>query len=265
MANPYNIPILEEKVEAHQKSLEEALKEYRAPFKFHINQALSFDGPIIGMNVSSKVFNDVVTLVLAILECGYYQVENPIPLGATDWARLACATLAATGHGYTKQYKHSPEEAMEKVYAESTNPSPLSQSHPTLFHHLAATAEHLKSHASSDIKLYQTWFSSIKAGLYEKASEATAIKVQEVCKQWRARKIEWCSPAMKSKIADTSKKKNHSFFYAATAELGLHPTYKGPFDNVPILMPSTTANKPTSNGTGGEESGHPPSHTTWMA
>ncbi|KAH9986025.1 hypothetical protein BJV74DRAFT_796941 [Russula compacta] len=177
IANPYDIPILEEKAEAHWKSLEEALKKYRAPFEFCIDQALSFDGLIIGVNVSSKVFNDAVTLVLATLECGYYQVENPIPLGTTDWARLACTTLIATGHGYTKQYKHGPEEPMEKVHAESTDPSPLSQSHPMLFHCLTAMAEHLESHTSSNIELYQTWFSSIKAGFYEKASEAAAIEV----------------------------------------------------------------------------------------
>ena len=190
------------------------------------------------MNVSQKNFNDATKLVVATLECEYYKTKNPILLGTADWARLACAVTVATGHGYTKQCEYDLKEATGKIWAETPSPFPLSGSYPTLFHCLSAMAEHLEAHTSTDIDLYKSWFASIKDEFYAKASETVAVETTELCRQWKANEIEWCSVEMKAEILAAAKKKNHAFFHAAMAKLGLQQTYKGPHDDTTAPMPS---------------------------
>ena len=248
MDNPYGTLVSEEKAQTHQKSLEEALRDFRAPFEYHIDQPLAFDGPIVGVNVSQKNFNDATKLVIATLECGYYKTKNPIPLGTADWARLACAVTAATGHGYTKQCEYDLEEATGKIWAETPDPFPLSGNYPTLFHCLLAMAEHLEAHTSTNIDLYKSWLASIKDELYAKASETAAVETAELCRQWKANEIEQCSAEMKAEILATEKKKNHAFFHAATAKLGLQQTYKGPHNDTTAPMPSPSLAIPSKSG-----------------
>ena len=229
--------------------MEEALRDFRAPFKYHIDQPLAFDGPIVGMNVSQKNFNDATKLVIATLECGYYKTKNPIPLGTADWARLACTVTAATGCGYTKQCEYNLEETTGKVRAETPDPFPLSRSYPTLFHHLLAMAEHLEAHTSTDIDLYKSWFASIKDEFYVKASENVAIKTEEQCRQCKSNEIDWYSTEMRAEILATAKKKNHAFFHAATAELGLQQMYKGLHNDTTAPMPPSVTPSKTGKQT----------------
>ena len=247
--NPYGTPVSKEKAQAHQKSLEEALRDFRAPFEYHIDQPLAFDGPIVGVNVSQKNFNNATKLVIATLACGYYKTKNPIPLGTADWAKLVCAVTAATGHGYTKQCEYNLEETTGKVQAKTPDPFPLSRSYPTLFHHLSAMAEHLEMHTSTDIDLYKSWFTSIKDKFYVKASENAAIETAELCRQWKANEIDWCSTEMRAEILAAAKKKNHAFFHAAMAELGLQQMYKGLHNNTTAPMPSSATPSKTGKQT----------------
>ena len=246
--NPYGTLVSEEKAQTHQKSLEEALRDFRALFEYHIDQPLAFDGPIVGMNVSQKNFNDATKLVIATLECGYYKTKNPIPLGTVDWARLACAVTVATGCGYTKQCEYDLKEATGKIQAETPDPFPLSGNYPMLFHHLSAMAEHLEVHTSTNIDLYKSWFASIKDEFYAKASETVAVETAELCRQWKANKIEQCSVEMKTEILAAAKKKNHAFFHDAMAELGPQQMYKGPHDNTTAPMPSPSPVIPSKSG-----------------
>ena len=118
------------------------------------------------------------------------------------------------------------------------DPFPLSRSYPTLFHCLSATAEHLEVHTSTDIDLYKSRFANIKDEFYAKASETAAVETTELCRHWKANEIEWCSVEMKTEILAAAKKKNHTFFHAAMAKLGLQQTYKGPHDDTTAPMPS---------------------------
>ena len=246
--NPYGTLVSEEKAQTHWRSLEEALRDFRAPFEYCIDQPLAFDGPIVGMNVSQKNFNDATKLVIATLECGYYKTKNPIPLGTVDWARLACAISAATGCGYTKQCEYNLKEATGKIQAETPDPSPLSRSYLTLFHCLLAMAEHLEAYTSTNIDLYKSWFASIKDEFYLKASETAAVETTELYRQWKANEIEWCSAEMKAKILAAAKTKNHAFFHAAVAKLGLQQMYKGPHNDTTAPMPLPSPVIPSKSG-----------------
>ena len=75
---------------------------------------------------------------------------------ATDWARLSCAVLAATGRGYSKHYDYGAQATLEEVREGATDPNPLSSSYPTLFYCLAAIVEHIKGHISPDLDMYQS-------------------------------------------------------------------------------------------------------------
>src|SRR5216684_2726721 len=220
----------------------------KAPFEFQLEQPLTFNGAVVGTNVSSEEFNRVVALIVATLECGYYPKGAPSPMGTADWAKLACTMLAATGRGYAKPYEYGMQAELEEVRAGVTDPSLLSSSYPTLFYCLAAIAEHIEGHVSPDLDMYQSWYLSLKADFYKKASEAATIEVDELCRCWKASEIDRRAMAMETEIAEAAKQKNHSFFYEAAADIGLQRTYKGPFDDPPVLT-LTRGNKRTTKGT----------------
>ena len=98
-----------------------------------------------------------VMLVIATLECSYYpHKKDPVPLNPTDWARLVCATLSSIACGYCKHYEKGIEPTLEKVRAEAVDPDPLSLAYPTLFYHVATTAEHIEGHVNPDMDMYQS-------------------------------------------------------------------------------------------------------------
>jgi hypothetical protein len=93
---------------------------------------------VVGANVSSEEFNRAVALIVTTLKCGYYSKGAPIPMGTTDWAKLACSMLVATGWGYAKFYEYGIQADLEEVRAGATDPNPIFSSYPMLFYHLAA-------------------------------------------------------------------------------------------------------------------------------
>jgi len=50
---------------------------------------------------------------------------------------------------------------------------------------------------------------------------------------------------MDAEITEAAKQKNHSFFYVAAAEIGLHRPYKSPFDD-PLVLTLTGGSKRTT-------------------
>jgi hypothetical protein len=100
---------------------------------------------------------------------------------------------------------------------------------------VTAIAKHIKGHVSPDLDMYHSWYISLKADFYKKASEVATIEVNELCQCWKASEVDKRAAAMKAEIVEVAKQKNHSFFYEAAADIGLQCTYKGPFDDPPIL------------------------------
>ncbi len=136
-----------DQAEVHRRSIDEGAKDVKAPLEFRLEQPLNLNGAEVGAQVSSEGFNTAVVLVVATLECGYYPKGPHVHHGQ---ARHACAVLAATGRSYTKHYELGIETTLEEARAEAVDPNPLSNSYPTLFYRLAATAEHIEGHVSPE-------------------------------------------------------------------------------------------------------------------
>jgi hypothetical protein len=66
--------------------------------------------------------------------------------------------LVVVGHGYYWQEAHNSESTLEKVRDSSYDPKLLDPKFPTLFHRLAATADHLELHIGVDQSNYQDWY-----------------------------------------------------------------------------------------------------------
>src|SRR5258708_7038595 len=61
-----------------------------------------------------------------------------------------CAVRAATRRSYTRHSELGTETTLEAARAEAVDPNLLSNSYPTLFYRLAATAEHIEGHVSPE-------------------------------------------------------------------------------------------------------------------
>jgi len=176
--NPFRGELPKMRNREHKEALEDALVGIRAPFLFSTESPIEFNGANVGIDMSTETFNAAMTTVIAAIERGYHPTRDPTPLGASEWARLSCAMLAAVGRGYHRQYSIEKEGTLDKIRAETIDPNPLPKN-PTLFHHLAAIADDIGTHVGVDQDGYQDWYHIQKEEFNRKATKAAAAEVDE--------------------------------------------------------------------------------------
>jgi len=204
-----------------------------------------------GFDIPKEDFNAAVELVIAALGSGYYPARGPTLLDTEDWARLACATLAAVGRGYNHQYVPAEDVALSLARAEVSDPNPLTPNDVTLFHRLSAISEHLEREFRTDLleveEDLQDWFNGLRKVFDQKAAKAAHIEVDEASRQWKADQIDRWAAAEEAEISKAAKERNVDFFYRNAEEVGLRRTYKGQCEAAQLLLP-TIGNKRTVSG-----------------
>ncbi|KAN0118225.1 hypothetical protein V8E52_005486 [Russula decolorans] len=145
-------------------------------------------------------------MVIAALERGYFPNRDPTPLGTSDWARLSCDLLAAIGRGYHRQFTTDQETALERVRMQATDPSPLSNTYPTFFHRLSATAEQ---------------------DFTEKATKAAAAEVDEKWLTWKANEIDRLALTFKKDLGIKARERGKNHIIEVAEKLGLQILWEG--------------------------------------
>ncbi|KAI0278456.1 hypothetical protein BC826DRAFT_1162729 [Russula brevipes] len=124
----------------------------KGPLTFqHQCQFLSWSQEV-AKGVTPAHFQLAVDLVIATLDRGYYPNHNETLLSTPEWAKLACATVAAAGRGYARSHA---EEKTNFTYAarlgcEDVAPRDFDLTFDSLFHRLGATAEALQTYVEGD-------------------------------------------------------------------------------------------------------------------
>ena len=241
-ANPFRGPLSHKLEREHKEALQDALSGIRAPFFFELEEPIRFEGARVGVDTTTENFNAAVITVIAAIERGYYSSRDPTPLGPTDWARLSCATIAAVGRGYHRQYTTEHESLLEKVRAEAVDPNPLTKN-PSLFHRLSAIASDVSDHVSSDQEGYQDWYLTLKKEFTEKATKAAAAEVEEKWLLWKANEIDRLANEYKQEIACNARKGGIDYFIETAQRVGLHISRDG---DVPTAVPTPSAGRKRS-------------------
>ena len=216
--NPFWHSLTKSLEKAHRSALKEAMNKVQKPFQYFTDTILDFDGSAVGSKTTSEDFNAAVLVVTAALERGYYLYQDFTPLSPADWAKLSCTMLAAVGRGYYQQEAHNSESTLEKVRDSSYDPKPLDPKFPTLFHHLAATADHLELHIGVDQSNYQDWYLAIKKTFLEKATKVATAKVEVKWLRWKANQIDRRTATQEIEITNAVRTRNTSYF----TEMAMH-------------------------------------------
>jgi hypothetical protein len=245
--NPFRETIPKETEEEYKRLLSSVTEGIRAPFSYDNEGAVSFDGESVGVNLSSETFNAAVITVIAAIERGYYPARDPTPLSTRDWARLACSLVAAIGRGYHRQNTPGNEAVLEKVRKDLTDPNPLAQQYPTLFHRLAAMAENLEFCLSPDLDNYKDWYGYIRHKTEKEMAKLATIEAKEKWREWKADQIDRRAAAQEAEIAEAVRTRNSAYFMSSAFSIGLNAVFEGPFDG-PRPVP-TTGKKRTASGT----------------
>lgn len=168
-------------------------------------------------------------------------------LSTTDWARLSCALLVAIAWGHNHLYSQTLEESVKRDWTEVPDPDPLSPSHPTLFHRIAATADYLGDQVTSDQLDLVTWVLEVKANLRDMAAKAVQKEVDETCRQWKIDQINHYATNQRAQIAEEVRKRNTDYFLTAAVELGFRPPLP-PSHKTPAAGSTPRGKKRTSSG-----------------
>ncbi|KAN0102409.1 hypothetical protein V8E52_011973, partial [Russula decolorans] len=206
-------------------TLQDALTSIRGPFLFNSEEPYAFNGACIEVDTSAESFNSAALMVIAALERGYFPNRDPTPLGTSDWARLSCDLLTAIGRGYHRQFTTDQETALERVRMQATDPSQLSNTYPTFFHCLSATAEQVAFHIGTDAgeqpEGYQDWYSTLKKDFTEKATKAAAAEVDEKWLTWKANEIDRLALTFKKDLGIKARERGKNHVIEVAEKLGL--------------------------------------------
>jgi hypothetical protein len=243
--NPFMGPLPKETEEKYKCALREVTMDLRTPFMYDSLKPLSFCGNNIGTNLSAEAFNTAVTTIMVTLESRYNPSQST-PLNTRDWARLVCVLIAATGQGFHKTGSTTPKTSLKKLRAETIDKDPIDPKYPTLFHRLAAMAEHLEHFIAPDLEDYQDWYFSLRLKTGKNMAKLATGKLEEKWQQWKADQINHCAAAYEAKIDNTVRSHTASYFTSAASSLGLNLTFEGPF-NAPLPAP-VTGKKHTVSG-----------------
>ncbi|KAN0106948.1 hypothetical protein V8E52_010616 [Russula decolorans] len=237
--NPFRGSASKRLSELHQTALQDALTSIRGPFLFNSEEPYAFNGACIEVDTSAESFNSAALMVIAALERGYFPNRDPTPLGTSDWARLSCDLLAAIGRGYHRQFTTDQETALERVRMQATDPSPLSNTYPTFFHRLSATAEQVAFHIGTDAEEqpegYQDWYSTLKKDFTEKATKAAAAEVDEKWLTWKANEIDRLALTFKKDLGIKARERG-----TPTPTAGRKRTVSGSATETTQPMPTST-------------------------
>ena len=229
-------------------ALNEAIAQAGAPSLFTTDYNLAFNEVLdrVKPEDTQEVFNSSIKLIVHTLQGGPEAPHKPAlnVLGTADWARLACALLAAIGRGYKLQFSQALEEGKKKDWAEAPDPNPLSANFPTLFHRIAATADHLGDQITGDQVDIGSWVLEAKANLHDKATKAAQKEVEETLQQWKGEEINRRAAAQGAVIAGEVRKKNVEYFRGVAAELGFRP----PLPPQGVLNGTPRGKKRTASG-----------------
>jgi len=243
--NPFRGELPKMRNREHKEALEDALVGIRAPFLFSTESPIEFNGANVGIDMSTETFNAAMTTVIAAIERGYHPTRDPTPLGASEWARLSCAMLAAVGRGYHRQYSIEKEGTLDKIRAETIDPNPLPKN-PTLFHRLAAIADDIGTHVGVDQDGYQDWYHIQKEEFNRKATKAAAAEVDEKWLSWKAKNLDMLAQQSEKEITAQARKNGIDYFIATGQRLGLHITRDTAITST--FQPPTTGKKRTASG-----------------
>jgi hypothetical protein len=187
--NPFVGSLPKETEEKYKCTLKEVITDLRGPFVHDSLEPLSFRGNSIGANLSPESFNAAVTITLMALEYGYYPSQNN-PLSTKDWARLACSVIAATGRGFHKTSALATDSSLEKIRVETTDDNPIDLCYPSLFHRLAAIADHLEHSVSTDLDDYQMWYYNIRQKTEKSLARLAMADLEEKWQEWKADQVD---------------------------------------------------------------------------
>ena len=224
--NPLVYSPAEKLNEQHIHEFETFLAKARDPFSFTTDNHFSFNGSIEGQSNPEGVFNASAQLIIEVLQGGRDAPANPSAegVGTMDWAKLACALLAAIGRGYTLQYDQTRSTAeMRKGWDEAPDPNPLAHKYPTLFHRAAVTASLLDDQITADKDGFISYATKLKADIHDIAIKAAHAEVEEKTRRWKANQIERRTADLEKEISAEVNRRNADYFFRAAAELGLRP------------------------------------------
>ena len=160
--NPFQLELPAAVEEEHRYVLSDVLNNLRHPFNHNNEGKFAFCGDKVGVDIPPGTFNSAANMILTALEHGYYPTHDPTMLPPRDWARLACAMLAAIGQGYHHQETLGNTSTLKKVHAGVVDLNPISPEYPTLFHHLTMLVSHLELCISPDADNYLDWYFHIR-------------------------------------------------------------------------------------------------------
>jgi hypothetical protein len=163
------------------------------------------------------------------LELGYNPSQNN-PLSTKDWAWLACSVVAATGRGFHRTSLSAPDSSLEKMRAETLDVNPIDLQYPSLFHCLAAMADHLEHSVSTDLDDYQTWYYNICQKTEKSLARLATSDLEEKWREWKADQIDHQAATHEAEIATAVRNCNSAYFMSAAMSLGLNIVFEGPFD-----------------------------------
>lgn len=225
--NPYNTLPAEGPEEDSTAALNAAITQAGAPSLYTIDYNLVFNETLerVKPEETQEVFNASIKLIIDTLQGGPEAPNKAAPdtIGTADWARLACALLAAIGQGYNLQYSQTLEVGKKKEWAEAPDPNPISANFPTLFHRIAATADYLGDQVTGDQTDVDSWVLEAKANLHDKVGKAAQKEVEETWKRWKAEQIRRRATAQEAIMAGEVRRRNVEYFQTVAAELGFRP------------------------------------------
>ena len=243
VGNPFRGPIPQKLRLEHQKSLEGALRSIGAPFHFELKEPIRFDKSVMGIETSLDDFNASLALVTTTIERGYFSSHDPIPLSATEWARLTCNVLAVIGRGYHRQYSAEKDSQLEKARAEVIDPNPLPTA-PTLFHRIASIADDISTHVGTDLPDYKEWYHVIKEDFTAKATRAAAIEVEEKFLPWKENQFDRKANDARQEIEAFARAEGEKYFIELAERAGLIVTRIA--EGVAVPPPTVLAGKKRS-------------------
>jgi hypothetical protein len=236
-----------------EQTLVTSLDEAHAPFKYATKGNFDYNGIFTDAEDPKSLFSNSAMLIISTLQGGPDAPLDPTPnlLGATDWADLSCALLAAIGRGYNLQYdKDQAAAALKKEWTDAPDPNPLSPKYPTLFHRLSATADSLNDQLLIDCQDGESnidgWIIEAKTSILRAETESIKAQVKEDWRQWRTEKVSSLAAAQEREIAEAVQKRNASYLLKAAAELGLH--LAPPLASSPLLQTMPRGVKRTVSG-----------------
>jgi hypothetical protein len=133
-------------------------------------------------------------------------------MGGTQSTQHATMDLAVT----------APETSLEKLRAETIDEDPIDPKYPTLFHHLAAMAEHLEHFIAPDLEDYQDWYFSLRLKTEKNMAKLATGELEEKWQQWKADQINHRTATHEAEIDNTVRSRTASYFTSAASSLGLN-------------------------------------------